>query len=481
MEPTDNRPNIDSMPLVNIKDVPWPAGVQVHYPGSDAFENATIRWSIYEAPQYTAVVSPSSEEELAKIVKTAREFNIPILATAGRHAYGITLGTFHGGLAIDLSNMNTVKVDEGAGTVVIGAGAKLDDMTGPVEKAGYMMPMGTCPSAGTIGVTIGGGVGFFQGLFGLMIDSLLSARLITAKGDTIDVSEKDNPDLFWAIRGAGANFGIITMAIYKLHKAPNHGQISMTDAIYPANTKSAFFDVLESFQDIIPAELAVCSVILWDNDSSTTQILVSFVYFGPETEAHRVIAPFLNLKPPVLRTNSVPYSQFHRTIFFGSEAQICVPGRISDVFSVNVRKVSAETLKSTFDKLDAFLKANPDGRESHAILETFPNQAVISVPDEATAYPWRDSKGNFFLNMSWPDLGNPVEEVANALGYELRQDIAKASGYPELTVYLNYARGDETPEQKHGKDKLHKLVRLKKAWDPTNVFRYSNSLPMEHP
>ncbi|KAI1495977.1 FAD-binding domain-containing protein [Biscogniauxia marginata] len=472
---------MEDMSFFDSKDISWPADAQVYYPGTSAFTNATTRWSIYEAPKYSAVALPTSEEIVAKIVKVARASNISILATGGRHGYCTTLGRLRGGLAIDLSQMNAIDVDKVAGTVTVGAGTKLGDVTVPVEQAGYEFPIGSCPSVGTIGVTLGAGIGPFQGLFGLMIDCLISARLVTADGDLVDVSERDNPDLFWAIRGAGANFGIITSATYKLKKAVNDAQVFTVDAIYPADAKSAYFDVLQSFQDKMPAELALCTVILWDNDSNTTQILATFLYSGPESEARQVLAPFLSLNPPVLRTNYVPYSHVQRTILFSSVPVMCTPGRIQDIFSVNVRRFAAETLKSTFDKFDAFYKANPDGRSSTAVLEIFSNQAVAAVPDDATAYPWRDAKGNFMFQMSWPSLGNPVEEVANALASELRQDIAATSGYPDLAVYVNYSHGDETIEQIYGKDKLPKLVQLKKAWDPSNVFKYSNALPTEYP
>lgn len=111
-----------------------------------------------------------------------------------------------------------------------------------------------------------------------MIDSLISVRLITADGDIVEASDSINSDLFWAIRGAGANFGIIASATYKLHKAVNNGQVMTADLIYPANLKSAYFDVLQSFEDKMPPELSINTTIAWDSASNAVGIILSSSY-----------------------------------------------------------------------------------------------------------------------------------------------------------------------------------------------------------
>lgn len=101
-----------------------------------------------------------------------------------------------------------------------------------------------------------------------MIDSLVSVRLVTADGNIVEASASENPDLFWAIRGAGPNFGIITSATYKLHKAVNDAQVFTADAIWPASMVSSYFDVLESFEGRMPPELSIVSFVVWDAASS---------------------------------------------------------------------------------------------------------------------------------------------------------------------------------------------------------------------
>ncbi|KAI1391762.1 FAD-binding domain-containing protein [Hypoxylon trugodes] len=464
-----------------LKDVQWPAGTLVHYPESEAFTNSTARWSIYKAPSFAAVISPPDEESLVSIVKVARAAKIPFLATSGRHGYGTSLSRLQNGLAIDLSKLKSVKIDKDSSTLTIGGGVQNCDVMEPIHEAGYQLPIGTSTQVGLVGATLGGGIGAYQGLFGLITDSLLSVRLVTADGDVVEVSENSNSDLFWGIRGAGCNFGIITSATYRLHKPVNAAQVMTADVIYPGSMKSAYFDVLRTFENNVPAELAIVPVISWDAASNATQIISTFVYSGPESKGREVLAPFLDLNPPVVRLSVVPFHQMPYAVIFGMISTLETPGGIHDIFTVNVRKFSIDTFNSAFEKFDAFYKANPDGRLSVGIFEIFPTQAVAAVPDDATAYPWRDAKGNFMFQMMWTGLDNPVEEAANALGRELRQDFAATSGYDDLSVYVSYAYGDETREQIFRKDKLPRLVALKKKWDPDNVFSYNNQLPTRYP
>ena len=120
----------------------------------------------------------------------------------------------------------------------------------------------SCP--GFVGLTVGSGVGRYTGLFGLISDALLSMRVITADGQVLEVSEEQHPDLFWGMRGAGANLGIVTSATYQAHKLVNQGQVMNADFIFPANMSKQYFDVLGSFSGKMPANLAVVTVIYYN-------------------------------------------------------------------------------------------------------------------------------------------------------------------------------------------------------------------------
>lgn len=133
-----------------------------------------------------------------------------------------------------------------------------------------------------VGATIGGGVGRFSGRFGLIIDALVSVRIVTADGQLLHVSKTSHPDLFWGIRGAGGNFGIITSATYALKKladnpALDHGNMVNADFIIPAEMSGKYFDILQSFNHSIPAGLAVGSIIMYNDKSDTVCSSITIV------------------------------------------------------------------------------------------------------------------------------------------------------------------------------------------------------------
>jgi hypothetical protein len=274
---------------------------------------------------------------------------------------------------------------------------------------------GSCP--GFVGLTVGSGVGRFTGLFGLVADALLSARVVTADGRVVQVSEKQNPDLFWGMRGAGANLGIVTSATYKAHKLVNQGQIMNADLIFPANMSREYFDVLGSFSGKMPANLAVVTVIYYDKAAQAvsrspvtltwfatwfssgltttlkTQILANWVYIGPKEEGLRVIAPVMALNPTVANIQVVPWSKLIATVGGGFDTGLCQKNLSRNFYSVNLRNLSASTYQATFDKMAKFFETYPNARGTAIDLETFPSQAMAAVPDDATAYPWRDALG----------------------------------------------------------------------------------------
>lgn len=129
-----------------------------------------------------------------------------------------------------------------------------------------------------------------------------------------------------------------------------------------------------------------------------TQIIGTFAYSGPEGEARRVLAPFFDINPPVVRASLVPYYKVTSVVGFGMVTALSTPGGIHDIWTVNMRRLDVGTLNAAFDKFDAFYKANPDGRGSVALMEAFSNQAVARVPNEVTAYPWRAAKAYLYVS-----------------------------------------------------------------------------------
>ncbi|KAI0398686.1 hypothetical protein F4802DRAFT_592432 [Xylaria palmicola] len=468
---------VDVRSLLTDKRHVWSANTTFTFPEDKTFEAVTQRWTIYKPPTFEAVVRPATETDVVQCVRIATEANLPFLATGARHGYSTSHGTLQNGLEIDLSHFDSIDIGRNHGTMTIGGATQFNDILDPVFAAGYEIPTGSCSCTGMVGATNGAGVGRFNGIDGMIIDFLVSVRLVTASGEIVEASETENPELFWGLRGAGANFGIITSATYKLVPLRNNGEVTNVDIILPPEMVAEYFETLERYNASMPAELAGVSIINYNPDTAAAQILANWVYYGSEADCRKALAPILALNPPVVSFNVVPWNKLLATVGFGIDPMLCIKDIIRNIHSANVRNFSAATWIATFEKMSKFYTEYPTARLSVIQMETFPNQAAFAVPDENTAYPWRDATGNMIFIFAYTNATTQLAEAANNMGREIRSDFVATSGYQDLAVYVNYAYGDESLEQIYGERKLPRLAALKAKWDPENVFAYNNPLP----
>ncbi|CAJ2505665.1 Uu.00g130590.m01.CDS01 [Anthostomella pinea] len=466
----------------------WSVDTTFYLPSESAFVNLTERWTVVGAPTYSAAISPSTEEDLVNIVTLATQNNVQFLATGGRHSVSTTLASLQNGLAVDLSQFDQVLVSSEDGTLTIGGGVRLEQILDPVYNAGFEMQQGSCSCPAYVGVTIGGGIGRYTGVYGLAIDSLLSVRLVTADGRLLTVSENSYPDLFWAVRGAGANFGVVVSATYELRKIsddPVHrGHVFVVDVSLPANTSSAYFNLLESYHQngSLPSNLAQISALHWDEGTNASVVLGNWAYMGSVDEGREILAPVLGLEALEISARTVPWDEVIASQGFGEfDAVLCEDNKIRHHYAATVRNVSASAFEIAFEKLTKFLVDYPDARGTSMQIETFPNQAAMAVADESTAYPWRDAVAHIALVFTLDSDNATTVDAVTKLGPEIRNDIFVTSGYPDLAVYLNYAHGDEPIESLYGRNKLPRLAELKGKWDPNNVFSFHHALPTSYP
>ncbi|KAI0879965.1 FAD-binding domain-containing protein [Annulohypoxylon maeteangense] len=471
-------PRIDIAPI--LANQTWSPNTIISSAGSPGFFNATERWTTFSAPTYSAAISPDTEADVVKAVKLATSHKIPFLATGGRHGYTTTYGNLHDGLAIDLSHFTSIKLDKTAETITVGPGVTVRDIFDPLYNAGFDLQTGSAPCPSLIGVSLGGGVGRYQGVYGLITDALVSVRLVTANGDLIEVSRNSHPDLFWAIRGAGANFGIVTSATYKVHPLTDGGDVFVAEFLVSSEHISKYFEAVESMSPL-PAELASITILGFNSTTNKTQAQVHWAYKGREDKARAALAPLLNLNLEVTQMKVFPWNKLASATLGGIVDSVCKDNINRDLYSWNFKNYSASTYTASFKKMEKYFAKYPGGRDSILQFEFFPNQAMAAVPADETAFRWRDSTGYINFNMLFDAGDNVTESASIALGLELRNDFIATSGYPELTVFVNYAHGDEKLEQIYGKDKLPRLAALKKTWDPNHAFSYNNGLPTHYP
>ncbi|KFA60106.1 hypothetical protein S40285_09442 [Stachybotrys chlorohalonatus IBT 40285] len=460
----------------------WSARTDITFPDDgDVFNNVTERWSIFSQPTYVAAISPINEDDVVRAVRFARANNIEFLATGGRHGYVPGFGRLQRGLAIDLSNLNSVYINETAETMTIGGGVRARDVTGPVSAAGFELPLGGCSCPGFVGVTIGGGITNWLGIHGLIIDVLQSVRLVTADGRIVIASETENAELFWGIRGAGSNFGIIVEATYRLSRPTNNNEILIVDTAFPAYMNVSYYNALAELLARPDARLTTNSLVNYNPEYNMTMIMGNFHWLGPHDEGMALLAPLLDLQPVLLETHTVPWNEFHHATLYGRDAQNCIPGTIRLPYGAMTRNVSVPTLLRSFERISRMFNEFPGTRGSALVYHSYAPEAAQSFPDESTAYAWRDAQQYMYVLLNWTPGDCATESGANAAAYAIRADFAETSGYDGLASYTNFAHGDETIEEIYGVRKLPQLAAIKATWDPDNVFKFHFPLPTSYP
>ena len=256
---------------------------------------------------YIAAVRPRCEQDVVQVVKYAKSRGIPLAARSGHHCVTTTMKGLQNGIVLDMRSINNMDFDAKKLEVTVGGGVLVDDFTkylyglgmevskssenlrqeicevvGRRHTAGRLshlslsisadseyhnLAVGSCPTTGIIGVAFGAGLGRLQGKYGYLNDNMISCRMVLADGSTITVSQESHPDLFWAIRGAGHNFGIAVEATFRVYPQTNQGIHHTWDFEYRLEKCEKIFELLNHVHDIMPPELAI--FVLWRRESSS--------------------------------------------------------------------------------------------------------------------------------------------------------------------------------------------------------------------
>ena len=277
-----------------------------------------------------------------------------------------------------------------------------------------------------IGATLAGGVGRYNGLHGMILDSLLSVRIVTGNGEIVTASKTENSDLFWGIRGAGFTYGIIVSATYQVYDL-TYPTVVNADLVFPLNKSAQVLKYFKSFETETPAKLALillvghnvkyggvspaptcaCPKVL---TSAQTYILVNVAYPGPISEAKTLLQPLLAAGPTIQKIESVTWDVLISTAFLGAEPAntTCPDGFVQDVYGGGLKTYNVSALKTFLSDLNNLYVSQPGTQGSVFFIEHFPWQAVRAVPDEETAYPHRDFTAHLWVkgHRSWMKTAN---------------------------------------------------------------------------
>src|SRR6516164_6138297 len=262
---------------------------RVSLPGGNGYTAATAIWAKPVGPMPRAVVHCRTTEDVQLFIAIARDCGLPLSVRGGGHDWaGRALCA---GVVIDLSGMNGVSVDADHPSAIISGGARAADVAAVTDPLHVAAVTGTCSTVGMTGLTLGGGYGPLIGRFGLALDNLVAAEVVLADGHVVVASRDNEVELFWALRGGGGNFGVVTAMRYRLHRLPS---VQTGLLVYP------FFEaktVLERCADIAassPEDLTVEFGCVGGPDGKPV-VMVHPTWCGPLADSEARVAPFLKL------------------------------------------------------------------------------------------------------------------------------------------------------------------------------------------
>lgn len=428
---------------------------RVILPGDPEYDEARRGvWSNPLTDKHPAiVVRCESGDDVARCVEFAREQSLPLAVRSGGHSFlGWSIGD---GLVVDLSRLKSIKLAGAQRRLRVGAGVTAAEMLAVTAKQGLAPVLGECGTVGA-GLALGGGLGWLSGRYGAACDNLLSARLITAGGDSVTADDVSNPDLYWAIRGGGGNFGIATLLEFRLHAVR---EMVTGGFVYPAANASA---VLRSFRDFMagaPDELQGAAYLESVRGGTLT---VLFVHSGALATGERLMGKFRSHGRPerdwVQRRS---YADIHTMPPFSDDGPSCKAHAVRGSY---LESLSDEAIATVTER---FAKAPPACAYGFA-FDHYMHGEVSRIAPDATAFELRTARA---VPLAFGADWNEVEQ-ANACIAWLDETWRQLQAYSGGRMYTNYisVEGDASARAAYGRN-YSRLVSLKRKYDPQNVFR----------
>jgi FAD/FMN-containing dehydrogenase len=440
---------------------------QVLASGDDGYEEHRRVWNGSIDRHPALIARCTGVDDVRTAVRFGRDSGLTVAVRGGGHSFP-GLSTVDGGLVIDLRPMNGVRVDPDARVAGVQAGALLGEVDGATQEHGLVVPSGIVSHTGVAGLTLGGGIGWVMRRYGLTVDSLESADLVTADGEVVRASEDENAELFWGLRGGGGNFGVVTDFRFRLH--PVGPQVmagatfwSMDDAEQVLRTYRAWIDGCpDELMTIVVQRLAPALPVVPPELVGRPVIAVAACYAGDVDEGEAVLRPMRASGSPVLDLFAPKPFLAHQQMFDPSFRHGCW---------YYVR--SCDVAELSDDVIDVVVE---HGRRISSPLSSIAlwqmGGAVARVDEAATAFNGRGAGFTFNIN------GN----TATADGFEEQRQWARdywsALAPFHTSVYVNFLmeEGGARVREAYGAAKYERLGALKRKYDPANVFRLNQNI-----
>ncbi|KAG8906637.1 hypothetical protein FRB99_006425 [Tulasnella sp. 403] len=442
-------------------------------PGEPGYDEGIARWQTNAIQQAQFVVFPKTNEDISQAVTFAVGNGLEIAIRGGGHSWSESLSTL--GLVIHLNKyMNGVRVDPEAKLFYVGGGALWDD----VDKAGT--PHGLATVAGTVshtgvgGLILGGGYGWLSGRHGLAVDNVVQFTVVLASGEIVTANETSHPDLYWGLRGAGSNFGVVTEFVLKAH--PQRPTVFFTRMIFPVDRIGDVANGMEKWFETATADEAA----IWGYGHVEPEwkpiVIIMYYYNGTPDEGKTHAKALYDLEPmAILPAEELKYEELNT---LQNEQQGHGVRRYCK--GAGVPRATPAVAAAIVGAISKSVETHPGLGNSGFVCEYMPKHAILSVPSESTAFAGRSNNREVmtFAMYKEADLDQTARKEVRgwvgALNEALKAEAAtRGSGDGVPTGYTNYE-----PEVTRGADTAFKgnyerLRQVKKVYDPNNVFPHA--------
>jgi FAD/FMN-containing dehydrogenase len=428
--------------------------------GDDTYNSARKVWNGM-IDKYPALIARcTSVSDVVTAVQFARSQQLVVAVRSGGHSYP-GHSTCDGGLVIDLAPMKAIQVDPGKRTARVQAGVTLAECIREMQQFGLAIPVGTASETGLAGLSLGGGLGWLMGKYGLTMDSLLAVEMVTADGSVLRASSDEHPDLFWAVRGGGGNFGIVTTFEFHLHPVATllSGLI-----LYPMDRTLEVLQLYREFSHTTPDELtAYAGLTTMPNGLAVAGIGVC--YCGSLEEGERLIAPVRTLGSPLAdMIRPMSYLELISMLDAGVPRGHCYYSKAH-----SLKQLDDEAFQVMLD----YSTTRTTPAEQIALQHV--HGAASRIGPTETAFALRVEHYAFQIMTSWSEEG--TDDQANAHIDWTRRLWAEIEPFATAETYSNYLEdeGEAHVRTSYGAN-YARLARVKDSYDPTNFFHLNHNI-----
>jgi FAD/FMN-containing dehydrogenase len=432
---------------------------EIILPDGPDYDEARAVWNGTADRRPALVVRPSDVDDVVAALRFGREQDLLVAVRCGGHSIP-GLSTCDDGIVIDLSRIRGVEVDPNRRTALARGGSLLGDLDEAAQRFGLVCPVGVVSHTGVGGLTLGGGMGRLMRSFGLTVDNLLSVELVTADGRIVRASNEENAELFWGMRGAGPNFGIVTSFEFRLH--PLDHPITFGTVEHPIERAHELAALWRDLAENGPDELFLSFGLARAGDGAIAY--VTALHSGTPEQAERDLAGLHALGPP--KVDSIAVRSYLETQHLNDDPH---------------------GWGHRFYMKSAFLPSLPDQAVDLCVEHTTSAPAageigfsiwawgrrISEVPEDETAFTGRNATAWLAAEAMWDDPA--LDEACRAWGSKALADLAP---FASDGRYVNDVAevGPDVARTVYGDANYDRLVALKREWDPDNVFRLNQNV-----